>query len=443
MADEATLKIEIEDDPRANALLDEAFKGGASPPPLPKGGPQGAASATPVGGPNFPATVMGPDGKQYSADAYLAAQRKFQSQQKAAEAGSAYDTFFGPPPLPKGGPKPPDTVNLDGKRYDWDAVQAAKQKKAGEEKREAAGEAYKSLYGGKEAEGGALQKLLGQLGGGGLGKALGGIGGLTGEAGAAGVAGGAGAALGVAAAAAPYVALVAVGAKVLTDSFNRVAKAANQIGDDAAGLVMNQMPDLRAKVDDAADALGDTIPILGGVAAAGIKAANAIASIPEKLDAAFIARAKQLEGLNANIAGAEARADVRALRADIREANELGQGMGRLVDAQSRIDTTIRDLLLPIKKFVLEVLAVRLEIIADVLGIIANFPTIIQTVGADVGSAIVLALDLEFTKARETIEKIPEDIRKILEKPDEKDLDMLNEFFGDAHRAAAGLRPAI
>jgi hypothetical protein len=100
---------------------------------------------------------------------------------------------------------------------------------------------------------------------------------------------------------------------------------------------------------------------LGAVAVA---AGLVVAAFKRAADA-FLERAKELEGFSPQIAAAGARAEVRTIGADIREAGVLGPGLSRLVDAQSRLDIAIRDVLLPIKEVVLNVVAPLMEFMAD------------------------------------------------------------------------------
>jgi hypothetical protein len=399
VADENTLEIKIEDTTRENPLLDEFMKDGAPPPPLPKGqaagGSASAASASTQGGPNFPATVLGPDGKAYSWDAFQAAQKKFQGQQRGAEAGTAYDAFFGPPPLPRGPEAPKSEGGLGG-----------------------------------------LEKLIGQLGGGkilgafrGLGGA-GGAGGTAGGAAAAGEAGAAtagGAAAGLAAVAGP-IGLAILAAQKMTSTFNDVTKAVHDFGDATVKMVGNEMPDFRGKIDDMADGLGKAVPILGDLVGAEIKAANAIGGLPERLTAAFIARAHELAPVSGAITGAEARSEVRGTLADVREAQELGPAMARMIDAEMDLKLEFRQLILPIKKFVVEVLADRLELIVRLVKIAENFPTIFEKSIDTLGQVIVFAATGQTDEMSRSVKLLRQDLERLLGKKEDPK-DMFDQFF--------------
>lgn len=76
---------------------------------------------------------------------------------------------------------------------------------------------------------------------------------------------------------------------------------------------------------------------------------------------AFLARGKELSGYNPDLAISYAQADVKMLMADIREANQLGPGIARMNDTWTKFSLELREMLLPIKKFLVENLADFLE----------------------------------------------------------------------------------
>lgn len=108
---------------------------------------------------------------------------------------------------------------------------------------------------------------------------------------------------------------------------------------------------------------GAGLGLIGG--AAGLAAA-AIATF-DHVKGQFLARAGELAGYSPQIAIAQSNASVRAMQSDFREANELGPAMARLVDAQSRADAAMQEILLPIKKVMLEVVASVMEFVADLM----------------------------------------------------------------------------
>jgi hypothetical protein len=86
---------------------------------------------------------------------------------------------------------------------------------------------------------------------------------------------------------------------------------------------------------------------------------------------AFVRRGEQLAGYNGTLATASAQAETRQLMADIREANRLGPDYAKLIDAQSRLQTTMQDAFLPLKQFLIEKLTRAVETI-DGLVLIAQ-----------------------------------------------------------------------
>jgi hypothetical protein len=79
----------------------------------------------------------------------------------------------------------------------------------------------------------------------------------------------------------------------------------------------------------------------------------------------FVARAEVLSQYSGAISAAQASADVRRITTDIREASAVGTDTGRLIDAQSRFQTSFDNAILPIKEFLVERLATIMEKLAD------------------------------------------------------------------------------
>jgi hypothetical protein len=394
----AIFKIEVENvtkDIRQNELLDEFFGG------KPAGGASTAAGAVPKGGPNFPTTVLGPDGKAYSLDAYLSAQKKAESQKQQAEARSAFESFFAPPPLPKT-ITPPDTVKgSDGQRYkSTDAYFKEREKREKEE--------------GKE-DGGILNDLLGQLGLGRVGKAM----------------GGGGEALGGAAKAAAIAAPALLAIEVGTKSLRAMTAAVDATTKGLEGLVQNDLSGIDEGMNDFRTSLLGTIPILGDAANAGGDFARALTSIPSKLDAAFLTRARELSQYSADISFAEAKSEARGTLADVREADALGADMARLIDAETELKMELRELILPIKKVVVEVLADRLELIVGLVKLAESWPQAWEQIAAGLGNAIVFAIRGEFGDANTAL-NIMKDWLAYLAKPKDDDTgDLYDRFFGN------------
>ncbi|WP_439621813.1 hypothetical protein [Gemmata sp.] len=129
----------------------------------------------------------------------------------------------------------------------------------------------------------------------------------------------------------------------------RAGRAAEGLADNSIG------PALKGAVDTAAAGLSKLGPY-GAAAAAGLKVLEAGVSAVGDTMNAFVARGRELAGYNSSLAGATAGADVRTLMADVREANDLGPQLAQLIETQSKMEASLRELLLPIKEFLIDVL---------------------------------------------------------------------------------------
>jgi hypothetical protein len=409
MADDATLKIEIEDVSRDNPLLDEAMG---------KAAPKSAEQLPgPKGGPQFPATVLGPDGKQYSWDAFQAAQRKFQGQQRQADTNAAFDTFFGAKQI-----EPPDSVvGSDGKRYkSTDAYFKEQDRRDKEAQKDADKEAAE-----KEKKGTGLDGFLDTLGLGGVNKGLKAFGaeGLTTAAGAAGIAG-----------------AVLFAIHEITGSLKAMKAEVDAVTHGMEAVVQNDFAGASEAAKEFGTNLARSIPIIGEAAAAEVELGQAIISIPEKLDQAFLKQAKTLAPYSGNIAGAEARAEVAQIQADLREARELGPDLERLIDAETELRTVTRDALLPIKRFLLETLAARLEVIVTVVRVVENLPTIIEKGLDTLSQIIIFAATANKDAIDQALKIFREELKMLLAAKEPKD-DIFDNFLDAARKATLPAAP--
>lgn len=165
--------------------------------------------------------------------------------------------------------------------------------------------------------------------------------------------------------------------------------------------------------------LGAILGVAGGV----VGAFAAVTAAGFELKDAFLARAKELSKLSGVIAMSEARTEVNSLMADIREANALGDDMARLNDANTDIWIEIRDLLLPMKKFLLGTLADAAEWAKATLE--RNRDSIVTGLTAIqvVLEATLEFMRLEWTSAKKVLNtmdaRIADAIRKANEKKDD------------------------
>ncbi|MDE2097167.1 MAG: hypothetical protein KGL39_07965 [Patescibacteria group bacterium] len=161
-----------------------------------------------------------------------------------------------------------------------------------------------------------------------------------------------------------------------------------------------------------------------GVVVAGLAAVGVAAY---KLSEAFIARGKELQRFSPDIAGASAGADVRSMLADMREAQELGPAIARMIDAQSQAENDLREILLPIKKVVADQLAVFMEYLRDFVqwlreswaGALVYYETLIDLV-KDIANR-------DWDKLKNDVETLPERMASASAK-ERKKREMENNF---------------
>lgn len=182
-------------------------------------------------------------------------------------------------------------------------------------------------------------------------------------------------------------------------------------------------------VAGASAAFGPVGAVIAGVQQAFDLAKAAVHKFTETVHY-FIDRGKELEKFSGPIAGARARADVRSTLADIREAKQLGEGIAGLTDAQSRLEETVRQLLEPIKRFVVENLADLLSTIADIAQDLGPFLKVNLEILVGFLQVLVDVATGRFSKAMEDAQKMRERILKALTKEDQSGENILDEFFG-------------
>jgi hypothetical protein len=394
------LKIVIEDEAPTPAGPGGNRPPPAAPPAQPIGPPP--TSPAPAASPSFPSTVQGPDGKSYSVE--------------------AYESFLGkpkePPPIPEFKVKGENALSGEAR---------AGFQKGGRASAEGIGEALKAKEVGGAAMGGEVGALASQ--------AIKGAGSLASGAlaaiGPAGLA--AGAAIGV----------LAASAEAATDALHKMKRGVEIVTKVAEASIANNYPSPTEAWNAWRQELSATVketPIVGEMLGAAMDLNIAITELPDKLTKAFLQQAKAIAPYSGEISAAEARAEVRSIQADIREANELGEEMGRMVDAQSGFEDTFREALLPIKKFLIEVLAERLELIATVADIVLKLPEILRTIASDAVDALAIVFSTESNDGAEKIIKdLPDKLDKIINKDKKKeDNDMFDMFFGAARAQQFG-----
>jgi hypothetical protein len=145
---------------------------------------------------------------------------------------------------------------------------------------------------------------------------------------------------------------------------------------------------LTRAADAGAEVLG-RVPIVGQVWEQQIKAGTTSIKAFDDSVMAFVRRGKELAVFSPQLATAGARADVRKLMADMREAERLGPGLSRLSEQKSRFDTQMQDALGPLKQFwvglqtgVLSIANDGLQNLRDGVAVLKGLPAVINSAAA-------------------------------------------------------------
>jgi len=407
--------------------------------------------------PRFPETAK-ISGESVSVTDYQKANRELAREAEAARIKATKEAIqSGGQPKQKM-PDMPDTVvageganraRISTEHYH--RYQAEERDKAAKEKDKAEYARARQFLSGKPAPsamGGLLEKLGPQLGGsiGQMANMAGnvmGAGGLSGLAGAigggaAGAAGGGMAGLAAGAAGGPIGVAVAAG-KMAVDTFagslNKAARGVEQVGKVQAEWAKNDyLSGFMRGVDGMSETM-EEIPIVGSLYSAQMKLAMAPLKAGIEITQAYLQRAKELSMYSGQLTGAEVRGEIREMKADIREARALEDGLTRMSDSTSRLQSEMRELLLPIKNFVVNELAWRLQAIAEVVSVIRGWRDAHEILMKSYTQAIIEAIQLHFDKAGEILEKGFTDAKKAFEGEGEDLNDMSEAFFADLQRA--------
>lgn len=179
-----------------------------------------------------------------------------------------------------------------------------------------------------------------------------------------------------------------------------------------------------ASVGKAASMAGSALMMLGpvGMVVGGVvKAFGMVSQVVgqavlaiDQLAKAILARADELMKYSPDIAVAKAQTTLKLQQADIREAQALGPDMARLLQAKTDVDISIRDILLPIKKVIVELVADFFTFIRDFLN---EHREILIGMAVTIGEGIKIVVELlqfHFTKAIELFDGIPDKIANAL-----------------------------
>ncbi len=161
-------------------------------------------------------------------------------------------------------------------------------------------------------------------------------------------------------------------ASQIAGAYRSVGESAKAASESLTRLARNDNLDgLTVAVERTGQALGK-IPIVGQVLEAQLGAvATVVRSFSDTVEG-FVARGRELASYSPELSAAGARAEVTSTMSDLREASELGDGLSRLTDAQTDFNTELRELLLPIKKALIEILVPIVEKATDAVEIIRN-----------------------------------------------------------------------
>jgi len=153
------------------------------------------------------------------------------------------------------------------------------------------------------------------------------------------------------------------------DGFQKIAR------NDAVGFFAQRL-------NVAADVV-EHIPVAGKAFAAGLSASAKVVSTFSDTVQAFTDRGRQIAGLNGYLAASTAKADVTTLLADIREADRTGEKLGKLIEQQAALEAILRELIAPIKSWLIDQLsAIMGGILKGIEGILAGLNEYVD-VGAE------------------------------------------------------------
>jgi hypothetical protein len=135
------------------------------------------------------------------------------------------------------------------------------------------------------------------------------------------------------------------------------------------------MPALTEAAGTAAAALGRLGPY-GLAAGAALLAASAGAKAFSDTVNSFAERGRELAGINGQLSAAATGADMRRMQSDYREADVLGDKLSEIIENQSKWEATFREIALPVKAFILDVLndimKGGLELLVEILQVLRD-----------------------------------------------------------------------
>ncbi|HYH63844.1 MAG TPA: hypothetical protein VD866_04030 [Urbifossiella sp.] len=124
--------------------------------------------------------------------------------------------------------------------------------------------------------------------------------------------------------------------------------------------------------DKAATAL-EKIPLVGDTLGPPAKLLAATFGAVNDVAEAFVQRGRELAAYNGDLASSGARQDTARLLADMREADEMGAGLAKMTDGMTDLETLVREGLLPIKTFLVEVLGDAIKELLNAARVVLTF----------------------------------------------------------------------
>lgn len=154
----------------------------------------------------------------------------------------------------------------------------------------------------------------------------------------------------------------------MTDAARAVAGGLQEIAFATTSLARGQnFQSITRVVDDATAAIGK-IPYVGGVLEGALEIATVGVKSFTATVQAFIDRGAELAKFSPEISAARAGSEVRQMQGDLREAQALGPGIARLTEIQSEMSDELREILLPIKKAIIEDIGPLLQKLSELMG---------------------------------------------------------------------------
>lgn len=194
-------------------------------------------------------------------------------------------------------------------------------------------------------------------------------------------------------------------AKKYAAEFDKVSAATRAVADSMNALARNDnLEAVAGAADRTAEALGK-IPVVGQVLESGIKMVTGAFRAARDVVESFVERGRQLSQYSAKLSMADAMSDIREMMSDIREAREVESGTAQLTDSWGELKSMLREILLPMKRFLVEFLAALVTDIAQ--GIKAMLPVLKAIVEAVVtaGELTLDAVAFQWGKMADTFER--------------------------------------